>query len=126
MSTIVDNRAVISKTNQTTTTGVVLDLSDIDRLSISATYTPVSGGTGTLAVYESVDGQNFVAVSGLTVAISSSGTTIWHLDPVISRYYKILYTATSNGMTFTVTINARNNTAWSNAYAVPTPSVVNS
>lgn len=126
MSTITDNRAVISKVNQTTTTGVVLDLSDIDIMSISSTYTPVSGGTGTLALYESVDGQNFVAISGLTVAISASGTTIWHLSPVFSRYLKILYTATSNGMTFTSTINARNNTAWNNAYVVPPPSVVNS
>lgn len=126
MSMIVDNSRVINKTNQTTTTGVVLDLSDIDRMSISATYTPVGGGTGTLAVYESVDGTNFVAVSGLTVSITMAGTTIWHLDPVLSRYYKILYTATTFGMTFSVTINARNNTALNNGYVVPAPSAVNS
>jgi hypothetical protein len=126
MSMIVDNRAVISLLNQTTTTGVVLDLSDIDILSLSSTYSPVSSGTGTLAVYESVDGQNFVAVTGLTVSITMSGTTIWHISPVFSRYYKILYTATSNGMNLTVTMNARNNTARNNAYVVPTPSVVNS
>ena len=125
MSQIVDNSRVISKTNQTTTVGVILDLSDIDKISISSTYTPVGGGTGTIAVYESVDGQNFVAVSGLTVNITMSGTTIWHLEP-ISRYYKILYTATTFGMTFTVDINARNNTAFSNAYNVPAPSEVNS
>jgi hypothetical protein len=113
-------------TNQTTTTGVVLDLSDIDIISFSSTYTPVSSGTGTLALYESVDGQNFVAVSGLTVAITGAGVTIWHLDPVYSRYYKVLYTATTTGMTLTVTMNARNNTALSNAYVVPSPSVVNS
>jgi hypothetical protein len=126
MSTIVDNRAVINVVNQTTTTGVVLDLSDIDILSLSSTYTPVGGGTGTLAVYESVDGQNFVAVSGLTVSITMSGTTVWHLNPVFSRYYKILYTASTFGMTLVVTMNARNNTARNNAYVVPTPSVVNS
>jgi hypothetical protein len=126
MSTIVDNRAVISVVNQTTTTGVILDLSDIDILSLSSTYAPVSSGTGTLALYESVDGQNFVAISLLTVAISANGTTIWHLDPVYSRYLKILYTATTAGMTLTVTMNARNNTAINNAYVVPTPSVVNS
>lgn len=125
MSMIVDNSRVINKTNQTTTTGVILDLSDIDKIAISSTYTPVGGGTGTLAVYESADGSNFVAVSGLTVAISASGTTIWHLEP-FSRYYKILYTATSNGMTFSVTISARNNTAVNNGYDVPTPSAVNS
>jgi hypothetical protein len=126
MSSIVDNRAVIKLVNQLTTTGIVLDLSDIDILSLSATYVPVGGGTGTLALYESVDGVNYVAVSGLTVSITASGTTIWHLDPVFSKYYKILYTATSFGMTFTVTMNARNNTALSNAYVVPTPVVVNS
>jgi hypothetical protein len=124
MSTIVDNRQIINVTDQTTTTGVVLDLSDIDIISFSSTYAPVSSGTGTLALYESVDGQNFVAVSGLTVAISANGTTIWHLDPVYSRYYKVLYTATTAGMTLTVTMNARNNTALNNAYVVPPPSVV--
>ncbi len=126
MSQIVDNRAVMTLTNQTTTTGRVLDLENIDIISLSATYTPVSSGTGTLAVYESVDGVNYVAVSGLTVSISMSGTTIWHISPVYSKYYKILYTATTFGMTLTVTMNARNNTAWSNAYVVPTPTTVNS
>jgi hypothetical protein len=124
MSTIVDARQVINFVNQTTTRGVVLDLSDIDIISLSATYAPVGGGTGTLAVYESVDGQNFVAVAGLTVSITMSGTIIWHLNPVFSRYYKILYTASTFGMTLTVTMNARNNTAMSNAYVVPPPSVV--
>jgi hypothetical protein len=124
MSQIVDARQIINLVNQTTTTGVVLDLSDIDILSLSSTYTPVGGGTGTLAVYESVDGVNYVAVSGLTVAISASGTTIWHLSPVISKYYKVLYTATTFGMTLVVTMNARNNTALNNAYVVPTPVVV--
>jgi hypothetical protein len=126
VSQIVDNRQVISFSNQTTTSGVVLDLSDIDILSISSTYAPVGGGTGTLAVYESDDNANFVAVSGLTISITMSGTTIWHLVPVISKYYKILYTASTAGMNLTVTIAARNNTAWSNAYVVPTPTVVNS
>ena len=126
MSTIADNSQVINFTNQTTTKGVVLDLSDIDIISISSTYAPVGGGTGTLALYESVDGTNFVAISGLTVSISSSGTTIWHLNPVFSRYLKILYTASTFGMTITTTINARNNTAHNNVYVVPPPSSVNS
>lgn len=126
MSNLVDAREVMSLTNQTTTTGVILDLSDIDIISFSSTYSPVSSGTGTLAVYESVDGQNFVAVSGLTVSITMNGTTIWHINPVYSRYYKILYTATTFGMTLTVTMNARNNTAINGAYVVPTPSVTNS
>jgi hypothetical protein len=126
MSTIVDARQVINFTNQTTTKGVVLDLSDIDIISFSSTYTPVSSGTGTLALYESVDGQNFVAVSGLTVSITMSGTTIWHLSPVFSRYYKILYTASTAGMNLTVTMNARNNSTIGPENVVPPPSIVNS
>lgn len=126
MSSIVDNRAVLTVINQTTTTGVVLDLSNIDIMSISSTYAPVGGGTGTLALYESVDGTNYVAISGLTVSISGAGTTIWHLNPVFSRFLKILYTATTFGMTITTTMNARNNTVHTNGYVVPTPTVVNS
>ena len=119
MSLIADNSQIINFTNQLTTAGVVMDLSTIDLISISATYAPVSAGTGTLAVYESVDGTNFVAVSGLTVNITTSGTTIWHIVPVISRYYKVLYTASSNGMNLTVNINARNNSDLDDATIVP-------
>lgn len=126
MSMIADNRMIMNLSDQTTTSGVILDLSLIDLISLSATYTPVSSGTGTLAVYESVDGQNFVAVSGLTVSITMAGTTIWHINPVYSRYYKILYTATTAGMNLTVTMNARNNADYDDVTVVPTPSVVNS
>jgi hypothetical protein len=126
MSLIAVNQQVINFTNQTTTSGVVMDLSTIDLISISGTYTPVSSGTGTLAVYESVDGTNYVAVTGLTVAISASGTTIWHINPIFSRYYKILYTATSNGMNLTVTVNARNNADYDDVTILPPLVVVNS
>jgi hypothetical protein len=124
MSLIAVNQTVINFTNQTVTSGVVLDLSTIDLISISGTYTPVSSGTGTLAVYESVDGVNYVAVTGLTVAISMSGTTIWHISPIFSRFYKILYTATSNGMNLTVTVNARNNSDYDDVTILPPPVVV--
>jgi hypothetical protein len=126
MSLIAVNQQVINFTNQTTTSGVVMDLSTIDLISISGTYMPVSGGTGTLAVYESVDGVNYVAVTGLTVAISASGTTVWHINPIFSRYYKILYTATSNGMNLTVNINARNNSDYDDVTVLPPLVVVNS
>jgi hypothetical protein len=126
MSLIAVNQQVINFTNQTTTSGVVLDLSTIDLISISGTYTPVSSGTGTLAVYESVDGVNYVAVTGLTVAISMSGTTIWHINPIFSRFYKILYTATSNGMNLTVTVNARNNSDYDDVTILPPLAVVTS
>jgi hypothetical protein len=126
MSLIAVNQQVINFTNQTTTSGVVMDLSTVDLVSISGSYTPVSGGTGTLAVYESVDGVNYVAVTGLTVAISMSGTTVWHINPIFSRYYKILYTATSNGMNLTVTMNARNNAEYDDVTILPPLVVVNS
>jgi hypothetical protein len=119
MSLIAVNQQIINYTNQTTTSGVVMDLSTIDLISISGTYTPVNGGTGTLAVYESVDGTNYAAVTGLTVSITMTGTTIWHINPIFSRYYKILYTATSNGMNLTVTVNARNNADYDDVTILP-------
>lgn len=109
MSAIVNNDVVVSRTNQTVIRGTVLDLQDIDILSVSATYAPVAAGTATIALYESVDGVNYVAISGLTVNVSSAGTTIWHLDPVFSKYVKILFTPTSGGVTYSATISARNN-----------------
>ena len=118
MSAIVDNSTVVSRTNQTTNRGTVLNVEDIDVLSVSVTYAPVSGGTATIALYESVDGANYVAISGLTVAVSSPGTTIWHLSPVYSKYLKILYTATSGGVTYSATINARNNSVFSNGVGI--------
>jgi len=114
MSCIVDNSNVVSSINQTLTEGTVLDLQDIDIVSVSVTYSPVLTGTATIALYESVDGTNYVAISGLTVNVSSPGTTIWHLAPV-SRFLKILFTPTSGGVTYSATINARNNSVKSNA-----------
>lgn len=119
MSAIVDASQVVSRTNQTTTRGTVLDLQDIDTLSVSVTYAPVSGGTATIALYESVDGTNYVAFSGLTVAVSGAGTTIWHVSPVYSKWLKILYTATSGGVTYSATISARNNSVFSNGVGIP-------
>lgn len=119
MSAIVDASQVESRTNQTVTRGTVLDLQDIDVISVSVTYAPVLTGTGTLALYESVDGTNYVAISGLTVAISAPGTTIWHVSPVYSKWMKILYTPTSGGVTYSATINARNNSTVSNGVGVP-------
>lgn len=119
MSETVDASTVVSRTNQTTNRGTVLDLQDIDVLSVSVTYTPVLTGTATIALYESVDGTNYVAISGLTVAVSSAGTTIWHLSPVYSKWVKILYTATSGGVTYSATISARNNSTISNGVGIP-------
>lgn len=119
MSEIVDASRVVSRTNQTVTRGTVLDVQDIDVLSVSVTYAPVAAGTATIALYESVDGTNYVAISGLTVAVSAPGTTIWHLSPVYSKWLKILYTATSGGVTYSATINARNNSTISNGVGIP-------
>lgn len=119
MSAIVDNSTVVSRTNQTTNRGTVLDLQDVDVLSVSVTYAPVLTGTATIALYESVDGTNYVAISGLTVAVSAPGTTIWHVSPVYSKWLKILYTATSGGVTYSATISARNNSVRSNGVTIP-------
>lgn len=119
MSAIVDNSQVVSRTNQTVARGTVLDMQDVDVLSVSVTYAPVLTGTATIALYESVDGVNYVAISGLTVAVSAPGTTIWHLSPVYSKWLKILFTPTSGGVTYSATISARNNSTISNGVGIP-------
>ena len=119
MSAIVDNSRVVNQTNQTVTRGTVLDVQDIDVISVSVTYAPVLTGTATIALYESVDGVNYVALSGLTVAVSAPGTTIWHISPVYSKWLKILFTPTSGGVDYSATINARNNSVISNGVGIP-------
>ena len=119
MSATVDNSQVENRTNQTVTRGTVLDLQDIDTISVSVTYAPVLTGTATIALYESVDGDNYVAISGLTVAVSAPGTTIWHVSPVYSKWMKILFTPTSGGVTYSATISARNNSVNSVGNIVP-------
>ena len=125
MSDTVSNVQLLSKAAQAATVGAIVDLSDIDVASFQVVSTAQSG-SNVIALYESVDGTNFVAVSGLTVTITTSPTdTMWHLNPVYSRYYKVLFTAGSGATTFTVTLNARNNTAQGlGAYVIPTPSIV--
>lgn len=119
MSAIVNNDRVVNQTNQTIARGTVLDVQDIDVLSVSVTYAPVLTGTATIALYESVDGVNYVAISGLTVAVSAPGTTIWHISPVYSKWMKILFTPTSGGVTYAATISARNNSTVSNGVGIP-------
>lgn len=119
MSAIVDNSRVVANTNQTVMTGTVLDLQDIDLIAVSVTYAPVAAGTATIALYESVDGTNYVAISGMTVAVSAPGTVIWKVSPVYSKWMKILFTPTSGGVTYSATISARNNSTISNGCGIP-------
>ena len=124
MSNIVSNQQIMSYEAQAATVGAILDLSDIDVLSLQVVSTAQSGSS-VLALYESVGGSNWVAISGDTVTITTSNTnTIWHLDPVYSRYLKVLFTYESGACTFNVTISARNNTAQGQgAYVLPPVSV---
>jgi hypothetical protein len=124
MSNCVDNSQIMKYSSLATTTGAVVDLSDIDVCSFQVVSTAQSG-SNVIALYESVDGTNFVAVSGVTVTITTLNTdTVWHLNPVYSRYYKVLFTAGSGATTFNVTLNARNNTAQGlGAYVVPPVSI---
>lgn len=119
MSEIVDNSRVVSNTNQTVMTATVLDVQDLDLIAVSVTYAPVLTGTATIALYESVDGTNYVAMSGLTVAVSAPGTVIWKVSPVYSKWIKILFTPTSGGVTYAATIAARNNSTIMNGNTIP-------
>lgn len=119
MSCIVSNAPVMSGTLLAANKSAILDCQDIDVLSLQVVSTAQSG-SNVIAVLESVDGQNFVAVSGDTVTITTTPVNvIWHLSPVYSRYIKVLFTAGSGSTTFAVSMNARNNTVYGNANIVP-------
>lgn len=119
MSQITDNSQIINVAAQAANMSAILDCSELDILSVQVVSTAQSG-SNVIALYESVDGQNFVAVSGATETVTTAPTdVIWHVDPVFSRYYKVLFTAGSGATTFTVSINARNNSIFSGGNTVP-------
>lgn len=119
MSMIVQNGTVMTGAAQAANKSAIIDCQDLDVLSLQVVSTAQSG-SNVIALYESVDGQNFVAISGDTVTITTSATNvIWHLQPVFSRYVKVLFTAGSGSTTFTVSMNARNNTVLTNGVTVP-------
>lgn len=119
MSAIVQNGLVMTGTALATNKSAIIDCQDIDVLSLQVVSTAQSG-SNVIALYESADGSNFVAISGDTVTITTTPTnTIWHLQPVFSRYVKVLFTAGSGSTTFTVSLNARNNTMLTNGVTVP-------
>ena len=127
MSDVVSLIKMFNQSAQAVTIGAVVDLSDIDVASIQVVSTAQSG-SNVIALYESADGSNYVAVSGLTTTVTTSPVdVIWHVNPVYSRYYKVLFTAGSGATTFVVTLCARNNTSQGlGAYNVPPVSIVNS
>lgn len=119
MSFIVDNSRVMTGTALATNKSAILDCQDLDVLSLQVVSTAQSG-SNVIAAYESVDGTNFVAIGGDTVTITSSAVNvIWHIQPVYSRYIKVLFTAGSGATTFTVSMNARNNTVLTSGVTVP-------
>jgi hypothetical protein len=119
MSMIVQNGIVVTGSALAANKSAIIDCQDIDVLSLQIVSTAQSG-SNIVALYESVDGTNFVAVSGATVTITTSAVNIiWHLDPVFSRYLKVLFTAGSGATTFVVSMNARNNTVLTNGVTVP-------
>ena len=119
MSQIVDSSRIINVAAQAANLSAILDCSELDVLSIQLVSTAQSGSS-VIALYESVDGKNFIAVSGLTETVTTSNTNvIWHIQPVYSRYYKVLFTYGSGACTFSVSINARNNTILSGGSTVP-------
>ena len=105
----------LAATRQDAFDGIAITLSDSG--VGNQTFTPTAD-SGTLALYESVDGMNYVAVSGLTVTITMPGSVLWKVSPVYSRFYKLLLSTTAGAMDVTTTINARNNTVWANADVV--------
>lgn len=119
MSAIVQNGTVMTGTALAANKSAILDCQDLDVLSLQVVSTAQSG-SNIIALYESVDGVNFVAMSGDTVTITTSAVNvIWHTQPVFSRFVKVLFTAGSGATTFTVSMTARNNTVLTNGVTVP-------
>jgi hypothetical protein len=97
---------------------VTLDLGETDLLSIGVTVVSFTGDN-VFTLNESVDGFNYVVVA--TINVLSKGTTIWHVGPCYSRWKKVQFTpdGVGGGATFTVIINAHNNTIASTGDKVP-------
>ena len=111
MSSIVDSSVLFNETNLATDKSVIIDMSQIDRLSIQITLFSFTPGLLTfpaVSLNESVDGVNFTQVANLS--FQTMGVTIWHVDPVFSQYKKIMYTADGGSATFKIQINAHNDT----------------
>jgi hypothetical protein len=117
VSRIIDESLVLAGVDCTTLRSVTLDLGEVDIISIGVTIiscNPIIKFT----LNESVDGVNYVQVAAITECIE--GTTIWHIGPVFSRWKKVIYNPDGGGVaTFTVTINAHNNTITSTGSKVP-------
>lgn len=119
MSALVSNAQILTGTLLAANKSAIIDCEDVDVLSIQVVSTAQTG-SNIIALYESVDGVNYVAISGDTVTITTTPTnTIWHLSPVYSKWVKVLFTAGSGSVTFAVSMSARNNSTTSSGFNVP-------
>jgi hypothetical protein len=111
VSCLVDNSVLFDETNLATDKSVIIDMSQIDRLSVQITVFAFTSGLPDfpmISLNESVDGINFTQVANLTFL--TVGVTIWHIAPIFSQFKKILYQARNGSGTFKVQINAHNDT----------------
>lgn len=119
MSTTLPLLNIFNLTDQAADTSAILDCACVDVLSVQVVSTAQTGSS-VIALYESVDGSNWVAISGDTETITTADTNVvWHLEPVFSRYVKVLFTYGSGACTFSVKVTARNTTSISVDSSVP-------
>jgi hypothetical protein len=104
MSRIIDERVLFNEVNLAVEKSVIMDMSEIDFLSVAINITACTG-SNVLDLLESLDGINFVPVA--SKIMTEPSLTIWHVYPVFSRYKKLHYVPGTGGATFTVQINAR-------------------
>lgn len=97
MSTVLNNNAITIAGVDTSAVLKVFNISAYDSVSIQLNYT-VSAADIVLALYESNDEVNLVAISGKTVEVTASGTTIWDISSPSSTYLAIQATATSGSL----------------------------
>lgn len=67
-----------------------------------------------IALYESNDATNLTAISGKTVTITDTGTTIWDIASPAYRYLTIQAVYTGGELTLDILACLRDNSVWSN------------
>jgi hypothetical protein len=105
MSILISCEKVMDCVNQTQAISAILDMDEADKMSVGI-HVSACSGSNLLDFEESTDGINFAQVCSLV--ITTTGTTIWHIWPVFSRWKRISYVPSTGSATFTVTVNVRN------------------
>jgi hypothetical protein len=87
--------------------GTQVDITSAGTTADAALTAVTLATTGqTLKLQESVDGINFVDISGDNVIITTAGTTIWHVTPW-AQYINLVLTPSTGAINLSVLVDSR-------------------